>query len=76
MPSFYRRSFLVEVALDRERPVVGLSPLNTIVGRAKFRLEMVLSVLAFIWNGGIMFLINLKAVYFQIPVHPESRPYL
>ena len=57
-------------------PVIDLSTLNGIVTATKFQIETVASVLRAIRKGDWMFSIDLKDEYFQIPVHPESRPFL
>ena len=57
-------------------PVIDLSSLNSYVTLTKFTMEMVSSVLALIRNVDVMFSINLKDTYFQIPIHPNSRLYL
>ena len=56
--------------------MIDLLSLNRFVTLTKFTMETVSSVLGSIRKGDIMILIDLKDVYFQIPFHPESRPYL
>ena len=58
------------------RPVIDVSVLNGFIPLTKFRMETVASVLTSIHRGGWMFSVDLKDAYFQIPIHPESRPYL
>ena len=50
--------------------------LSNYVVVARFKIETVASVLVSIGKGDIMFSINLKNAYFQIPIHPQQRPYL
>ena len=57
------------------RLIIDLWPVNSCVALLKFRMEMVTSVLTSIWKGD-MFLIDLRDRYFQIPMHPELRPFL
>ena len=58
------------------QPVINLSALNGFVTLTKFQMETVASVLGFIQKGYWMFSIDFKDAYFQIPVHPESLPFL
>ena len=58
------------------RTIINLSILNGFVTLTKFQMKMVASVLGSIKKWDWMFLIDLKDAYFQIPVHPESWPYL
>ena len=46
--------------------VINLSLLNTFVAQMKFRMEMVLSVLATDRKGNVMFSVELKDSHFQI----------
>ena len=48
--------------------------LNGFVTITRFPIETVSSVLGSIRKGDIMFSIDLKDAYFQIPVHTKSRP--
>ena len=75
--AFCSRLSLVEKASDRWKPFIDMSPLNTYLHAfSKYKMETVNSLLAFIRKGDIMFSIDLKDAYFQIPVHPELMPYL
>ena len=58
------------------QPVMDLSTLSGFVTLTKFRIETVALVLRSIRNGDCMFSIDLKDAYFQIPIHPDSHPYL
>ena len=58
------------------RPVIDLLALNGFVTLTKFQMETMASVFGSIWKGDWMLSIDLKDAYFQIPVHPESRPFL
>ena len=51
-------------------------PLNTFVALSKFRMEMVVLVLASIGVETFMFSTDLKDECFQTPMHPELTPYL
>ena len=75
-PGFYSWLFLVEKATGGWQPVIDLSALNGFVMLTKFKIETAASVLGSVRKGDWMFSIDLKYSYFQIPVHPESRPYL
>ena len=72
---FYSRLFLVEKVARGWWPVIDLLALNGFVTLTKFQMETVASMLGSIWKGYWMFSIDLKDAYFQIPVHPESRPF-
>ena len=56
--------------------MIDLLSLNGFVTFAKFSVEMISSVFGLIRKGDVMFSIDLKNSYFQIPVHLKSRPYL
>ena len=43
------------------------------VAISKFRIKTITSVLSSIWKGDIMFSIDMKDAYFQIPTHLESK---
>ena len=75
-PGFYSRLFLIEKVTGGWRPVINLSKLDGFVTVTKFHMETVASVLGSIRQGDWIFSIDLKDASFQIPVHPESRPYL
>ena len=64
----------MEKALDVRRPAIDLSPLNNYVTLLKFKMEMIMSILASIQNEDVMFLANLRDVYFNITIHPELKP--
>ena len=81
-PGFYSRLFLVEKSSGGWRPVIDLSPLNEFVRQTPFRMETPSSVVLAVREGDFLSSIDLKDVYFQIPVHPSSgssqtrsRPY-
>ena len=73
---FYSRLFLAEKVTGGWQPIICLSVLNSFVTLTKFQMQVVVSVLGSIRKGDWMFLIDLKNAYFQIPVLPESWPYL
>ena len=58
------------------RPVIDLSILNRFVDVSHFRMETIQSVLLSVRQGDWMASIDLKEAYLQVPVHPESRPFL
>ena len=75
-PGFYSRMFVVRKASGSWRPIIDLSTLNGFVQKTKFKMETVQSVLASIRQDDWMFSLDLQDAYLQIPIHPESRPYL
>ena len=56
--------------------VVDLSHLNWFVFQTRFKMETSRSVLRAVWRGDWMVSIDLKDVYLQIPVHPDSCQFL
>ena len=74
MLAFYSRLFLVR-AFGGWRLVIDLLPVNIFMIYSKFRMETGVSVLASSHEVNIRFLIDLH-LHFQIPIHPELRPYL
>ena len=58
------------------RPVIDLSHLNRFVDVSHFQMETIQSVLLSVRQGDWMASIDLKEAYLQVPVHPESRPFL
>ena len=75
-PGFYSRLFVVWKTSGSWRPVIDLSVLNTYVDVSHFRMETIQSVLLSVQPGDWMASIDLKEAYLQVPVHPESRPFL
>ena len=75
-PGFYSRLFLVEKASGGWRPVIDLSHLNEFVQLTRFKMETVASVLLSVREGDFLAFLDLKDVYFQIPIHPSSRKLL
>ena len=61
---------------ERLRPVIDVSTLNWFIPLTKFLMETVALVLSLIHRGDWMISVDHKDVYFQIPIHRESRPYL
>ena len=57
-------------------PVIDLSTLNRFVDVLHFRMETIQSVLLSVRQGDWMTSIDLKEAYLQVPIHPESRPFL
>ena len=72
----YSRLFVVWKTSGSWRPVIDLSTLNLFVDVAHFRMETIQSVLLSVRQGDWMASIDLKEVYLQIPVHPDSRRFL
>ena len=58
------------------RPVIDLSHLNEFVWQTPFKMETVASVLLSVREGDFLASIDLKDVYFQIPVHQSLRKLL
>ena len=75
-PSFYSRLFVVWKTSGSWRPVIDLSTLNRFVDVSHFQMETIQSVLLSIRQGDWMASIDLQEAYLQVPVHPESRPFL
>ena len=57
------------------QPIINLLCLNGHVTLTKFKIETVFGFGVY-QEGGIMFLIYLEDVYFQIPIHVDSPPIL
>ena len=53
--------------------MIDLSSLNRYVTLTKFQMETVVSVFTSIRKGEVMFLIDLKDAYFQVPIHSDSQ---
>ena len=75
-PGFYSRLFLVEKASGGWRPVIDLSHLNEFVQLTLFKMKTVASVLLSVREGDFLASLDLKDVYFQIPIHRSSRKLL
>ena len=75
-PGFYSRLFLVEKATGGWRPVIDLSHLNDFVQLTLFKMETVASVLLSVREEDFLASLDLKDVYFQIPIHGSSRKLL
>ena len=73
---FYSRLFAVWKTSESWRPVIDLSHLNCFVDVSHFQMETIQSVLLSVRQGDWMASIDLKKAYLQVPVHPESRPFL
>ena len=57
----------------RLEPVIDLSHLNDFVQLTPFKMETVASVLLSVREGDFLASLDLKDVYFQIPIHGSSR---
>ena len=75
-PGYYSRLFLMWKTSGSWRLVIDLSTLNLYVDVSHFRMETIQSVLLSVRQGDWMASIDLKEAYLQVPVHPESRPFL
>ena len=75
-PGFYSRLFVVWKTSGSWRPVIDLSHLSRFVDVSHFQMETIQSVLLLVRQGDWMASIDLKEAYLQVPVHPESRPFL
>ena len=75
-PGFYSRLFVVWKTSGSWRPVIDLSHLNRFVDVSHFQMETMQSVLLSVRQGDWMASIDLKEAYLQVPVHPDSRPFL
>ena len=73
---FYSRLFLVWKTPGLWRLVIDLSSLNRFVDVSHFQMETIQSVLLSIRPGDWMASIDLREAYLQVPIHPESRPFL
>ena len=75
-PGFFSRMFVVTKALRGWRPIIDLSTLNLNVDRTPFRMETSQTALRAVRRNDWMVSIDLKDVYFQIPIHPASCRFL
>ena len=75
-PGFYSRLFVVWKTSGSWRPVINLSTLNRFVDVSHFWMETIQSVLLSVRQGDWMASIDLKEAYLQVPIHPESHPFL
>ena len=75
-PGFYSRLFVVWKTSGSWRPVIDLSHLNRFVDVSPFQMETIQSALLSVRQGDWMASIDLKEVYLQVPVHPDSRHFL
>ena len=75
-PGFYSCLFVMWKTSGSWRPVIDLSTLNRFVDVSHFQMETIQSVLLSVRQGDWMASIDLREAYLQVPVHPESRPFL
>ena len=73
---FYSRIFLVPKKDGQSRPVINLHPLNQHLPYQHFKMEGIHVVRDLLQEGDWMSRIDLKDVYFAIPIHKEYRQYL
>ena len=75
-PGFYSNFFLVPKKSGGLRPVIKLKPLNLFIKKEKFKMETNRSIRKALSPDNWVTSIDLKDVYFYIPVHPDFRKYL
>ena len=75
-PGFYSHLFVMWKTSGSCRPVIDLSHLNCFVDVSHFQMETIQSVLLSVRQDDWMASIDLKEAYLQVPVHPDSRPFL
>ena len=75
-PGFYSSLFVVWKTPGSWRPVIDLSRLNKFVLQTHFKMESSRLVLSSIWRSHWMVSIDMKDVYLQVPLHPDSRQFL
>ena len=75
-PGFYSRLFVVWKTSGSWRPVIDLSHLNRFVDVSHFQMDTIQSVLLLVRQDDWMASIDLWEAYLQVPVHPESLPFL
>ena len=75
-PGFYSCLFVVWKTSGSWHPVIDLSTLNRFVDVSHFQMEIIQSVLLSVRQGDWMASIDLREAYLQVPVQPESRPFL
>ena len=73
---FYSRLFVVWKTPGSWRLIIDLSALSRFVDMSHFQMETIQSVLLSICPGDWMASIDLREAYLQVPIHPESRPFL
>ena len=73
---FYSRLFVVWKTSGSRHPVIYLLTLNRFKDVSHFQMETIQSVLLSVHPGEWIASINLREAHFQVPVHPESHPYL
>ena len=56
--------------------MIDLSTLNTFIRQTPFKMETVASILNAVQENDLLGSLDLKDVYFQVPVHPSSRKFL
>ena len=75
-PGHYSLLFVVWKTSGSWRLVIDLSVLNCSVSKTPFKMETLASVLLSVHQGNWMVSLNLKEVYLQVPIHPDSRKFL
>ena len=70
------QSLLSKNTIERWRPVMDLSRLNTFLHVEKFKMETPESIRTSLIPGEWVLLIDLSDAYLHIPIHPNSRKYL
>lgn len=75
-PGFYSPIFLVPKKTGGWRPVLNLRRLNKFMEVRHFRMESTRALAQVIRDQDWAISVDLKDAYFQVLVHPESRPFL
>ncbi|KAG6925231.1 hypothetical protein G0U57_015111, partial [Chelydra serpentina] len=73
---FYFRYFLILKAKGRLRPILDLWERNKFMGKLKFRMVSLASIIPSLDPGDWYVALNLKDVYFHIAITPSHRKYL
>ena len=75
---FISTLFLVEKGqgTGEFHPVINLKALHRFLPKEKFKMEGLHTVRSLLRKGDYMMKLDLKDVYYAVPIHPESRKYL
>lgn len=68
--------FLVQKENGDYRPVINLCALNWFLAKESFKMEGLQVVKSLIQQGDFMMKLDLKDVYYALPIHPSHRKYL
>ena len=75
-PGYYSRLFVVMKTSGSWRSAIDFSLLNLKVQKTSFKMETLQSVLLSVRTGDWMVSLDLKDVYLQVPMHPDSCKFL